>query len=116
MPDLFRFDFGTGFITMDGTPRQVWALCGHLRGPLGKLLSNGAAVVCVSTAANGSGTDLAVSLSRGPALADVAVALRPLDPDVSPWSRGDGSEGVALGLACRYCRQTIAWPQEPRPS
>jgi hypothetical protein len=111
MSDLFRFDSGTGFITMDGTPRQVWALCSHLRGPLGKLLAPGTVVVGVSTDSNGSGTDLTVSLSRGPALPDAVAELGPIDPDVSPWSRGDANDGVALGLACRYCRQMLAWPQ-----
>lgn len=109
MSDAFRFDAATGFITQDSVPRQVWALCNHLRGPLAKLLASGAELVGVTTA--WTRTDLAVTLSTGPSLSAVREVFGPLDSDISTWSNNDTHFPVEFGIACRYCRQTLAWPQ-----
>lgn len=111
MSDPFRFDQATGFITQDGVPRQVWALCGHLRAPLVRLRTSGSELLGVTT--SWTGTDLAVTLTSGPALKAVASSLGPLEPDVVPWSNNDTHYPVEFGVACRSCRQTLAWPQTP---
>ena len=103
----FEFDPTDGGLRESGSGER-WRVCEHLAPLLALLLRQPAVVTSVSTA--WTRTELAIAISRGPALGDLP-SLAALPSTVEPWRNDDAHYALELGVACKVCRQAISWPQ-----